>query len=314
MKIAVTGGSGYLGQAILQALTATGHRVRVLTRSRARLTQQEDIPGVEWVLGDMTDFDDVLRLLRGCDGLVHAGGVVRSQVDEDFKTNVRAALSITKAVDSLNTYSVLVSSAGVFGRTGAVSTEFSQHHATNSYERSKSQAESLWMPLVEDGRARLMRPSVVVGGTNPQRPLLRLFRWITARRIVPLSVNAWTNYVPVEHVASTTARLLSQPGAPNVINVNCPLPLTDFVEMVAQVLGVRSRSVSVPTALSQTLQHLPSGALPGASILSLARANMDTTRIETMYRDWLFEGSDMSLVLREGIAKTYQAYQQQGLL
>jgi nucleoside-diphosphate-sugar epimerase len=48
----VTGGTGYIGRALLRALSARGHRVRALVRPGA---EQRLPPGVEWSHGDALD-------------------------------------------------------------------------------------------------------------------------------------------------------------------------------------------------------------------------------------------------------------------
>ncbi|HEX2853875.1 MAG TPA: NAD(P)H-binding protein [Opitutaceae bacterium] len=70
--IAVTGGTGYLGRALIPSLLARGHRVRVLVRpgSERRLPA-----GVTAVAGNPLALADVAAVLAGADTLVHLVGV-----------------------------------------------------------------------------------------------------------------------------------------------------------------------------------------------------------------------------------------------
>ena len=68
----MTGGTGYLGQALIPALLARGHRVRALVRpgSAARLPAR-----VEVVTSDPLQADSVNVALAGVETLVHLVGV-----------------------------------------------------------------------------------------------------------------------------------------------------------------------------------------------------------------------------------------------
>lgn len=70
--VLVTGGTGYLGQALIPALLARGHRVRALVRpgSAARLPAR-----VEVVTSDPLQADSVNVALAGVETLVHLVGV-----------------------------------------------------------------------------------------------------------------------------------------------------------------------------------------------------------------------------------------------
>jgi uncharacterized protein YbjT (DUF2867 family) len=75
--ILVTGGTGFVGRALLAALVAAGHSVRATARDLSRTAK---LPGVEWVRCDVADRADVERALAGMDAayfLVHSMGSSR---------------------------------------------------------------------------------------------------------------------------------------------------------------------------------------------------------------------------------------------
>jgi nucleoside-diphosphate-sugar epimerase len=69
----VTGGAGFLGSALVKALVARGHEVRVLDdNSRGSLRRLREIDGrFEFVEGDIRDAGTVSRATRGVDGVCH---------------------------------------------------------------------------------------------------------------------------------------------------------------------------------------------------------------------------------------------------
>ena len=74
LKALVTGGTGFVGQALLEALVASGHEVRATTRNLSRAAKA---PSVQWVRCDVDERADVERALEGIDAayfLVHGMG------------------------------------------------------------------------------------------------------------------------------------------------------------------------------------------------------------------------------------------------
>ncbi|MFF2623603.1 NAD-dependent epimerase/dehydratase family protein [Oerskovia jenensis] len=71
MKVLLTGGTGYIGSAVLAALTARGHEVTALVRS-ARSARTVEAAGATPVVADITDTTVVATLLADADAAVHA--------------------------------------------------------------------------------------------------------------------------------------------------------------------------------------------------------------------------------------------------
>ncbi len=76
MKYLVTGGAGFIGSNLTDALIADGHQVRVLddlsTGKRERVH-----PDAEFVLADFTDLEQIRPHFDGIDGVFHVGALPR---------------------------------------------------------------------------------------------------------------------------------------------------------------------------------------------------------------------------------------------
>ncbi|WP_330473685.1 NAD-dependent epimerase/dehydratase family protein [Terrabacter sp. C0L_2] len=88
MTTLVTGGAGFIGSHVVEALVRDGHRVRVLDSLRPDvhgpapdLSPLRGLRGVEVVVGDTTSTRDVAGALVGCDRVVHLAAKVGLGVD-----------------------------------------------------------------------------------------------------------------------------------------------------------------------------------------------------------------------------------------
>ncbi|HOC21337.1 MAG TPA: DUF3463 domain-containing protein [Anaerolineae bacterium] len=70
MRVFVTGGTGFIGSAVVRCLLAAGHEVRTLVRSGSDTRQLDGLP-VERVPGDLNTESALARGLAGCEWVFH---------------------------------------------------------------------------------------------------------------------------------------------------------------------------------------------------------------------------------------------------
>jgi nucleoside-diphosphate-sugar epimerase len=104
MKVLVTGGAGFIGSHLAEALVRRGHRVRVLDNfySGKRENLRAVAADVEIVEGDCADADTARRAVSGMDAVLHEAAipsVVRSIADPalSHRANTTATLSVLLA-------------------------------------------------------------------------------------------------------------------------------------------------------------------------------------------------------------------------
>ncbi|KFE57139.1 NAD-dependent epimerase/dehydratase family protein [Pseudomonas syringae] len=124
--VLITGGAGFIGSHLTDALLAKGYMVRILddlsTGKRSNLPQ--DNPRVELIEGDVADAALVLRAAEGCQAVVHLAAVasVQASVDDPVKThqsNFIGTLNICEAMRLAGIKRVVfASSAAVYGNNG----------------------------------------------------------------------------------------------------------------------------------------------------------------------------------------------------
>jgi len=120
----VTGGAGFIGSHLSEELVRRGHRVRVadslITGKRRNL---DHVPGVEFVEGDLADFDCAKKVADGCDYVLHQAAipsVPRSVKDPitSNRANVEATLNMLVAArDAGVKRLVFAASSSAYGDT-----------------------------------------------------------------------------------------------------------------------------------------------------------------------------------------------------
>ena len=90
MRAFVTGGSGFVGGRLIQALRARGDEVRALARS-ASAREAVRAAGAEPWDGDLSDVGTLQRGMAGCDVVFHSAALVKmwGEREEFVEANVR---------------------------------------------------------------------------------------------------------------------------------------------------------------------------------------------------------------------------------
>ncbi|WP_131108042.1 NAD-dependent epimerase/dehydratase family protein [Pseudomonas sp. Sample_10] len=124
--VLITGGAGFIGSHLTDALLAKGYSVRILddlsTGKRSNLPL--DNPKVELIVGDVADAALVTRTMAGCSAVAHLAAVasVQASVDDPVKThqsNFIGSLNVCEAMrQSAVKRVVFASSAAVYGNNG----------------------------------------------------------------------------------------------------------------------------------------------------------------------------------------------------
>lgn len=123
MRVLVTGGAGFIGSHLVDALLREGRRVRVLDNlsSGRRGNLPVAHPFFEFIEGDIRDRDTVTSAMRGVDAVVHLAAVasVQASVEDPMgthETNLDGTLQVLLAAQKAGVRRFLyASSAAVYG-------------------------------------------------------------------------------------------------------------------------------------------------------------------------------------------------------
>ena len=157
MKLAITGGTGFVGSHLIDTALAAGHEVKALTRR-----DQPAREGVQWVGGSLEDRDSLRELVTGADAIIHAAGVITAPDAAGFERgNVAGTLAMLAAA-----------TAGGVHRFVHVSSLAAREPKLSLYGGSKARSEDL---VHSSGLEwSIVRPPAVYGPGDKET--LELFR------------------------------------------------------------------------------------------------------------------------------------------
>lgn len=171
MRVFVTGGTGFVGGAVVRALIAAGHEVQALARPRSDLRQLEGLP-VERVVGDLEDVESLRRGMDGCDWLFHVAALYAFwgyRWEDFYRTNVEGTRRVLDVASQVGVrrivYTSSIATLGIpRGDTPAnEDTPVTLADKIGHYKRSKFLAEEVARDMARQGL-----PVVIV---NPAAPV-----------------------------------------------------------------------------------------------------------------------------------------------
>ncbi|MFI2073652.1 NAD-dependent epimerase/dehydratase family protein [Streptomyces triculaminicus] len=283
MRILVTGGSGFLGQALCRRLLAAGHTVRAFHRHH---DPELAALGVEQRLGDIRDADAVRRAVAGHEAVLHtaarvAPGGAPARFHDVNVTGTRHVLDACRR-HGVGTLIHTSSPSVVLGEDDIDGGDESLPYARDPlgpYPASKIAAECLVLTANGPGLATAsLRPHCIWGPGDPHfvPRLLRAARC----GVFPLPGGGRKRLDTVHIDNAAHAHLLAldrvtpgQPaaGRPYFITQDEPRTLAHWLTALFHALGYAPRLLPVPEPLARTagaicdtgwrLLHLP-GAPP----------------------------------------------------
>jgi dihydroflavonol-4-reductase len=171
-RVFITGASGFVGGALLDALCDRGDEVVALARSEASATALRARGAAEIVRGDLLDGDALSAGMAGCELLFHVAGV-NTMCPTDPAAMMRAnvdgaAIAVRAAARAGVGRVVYTSSAAALGEAqGTIGREDSPHRGwfLSHYERSKHDGELAALAAARESGVELVavNPSSVQG-------------------------------------------------------------------------------------------------------------------------------------------------------
>jgi uncharacterized protein YbjT (DUF2867 family) len=304
VTIALTGATGFVGQAVLDEAEARGMQVRALTRR-----PQEPRVGVTWVDGSMSDAASLEELVRGADAVLHVAAMTTAPDAAAF-----TACNVTGTATLIDAAKAAGAKRFIF-----VSSLSAREPSLSLYGASKAEAEKLVAASGLDWT--VARPPGVYGPRD-----VDYFEMFRAARMgfVPLPPGGASSIMHVEDLARLLFDLVSAP--PALVRHKLFEPddgreggwsHAELAQAIGQAVG--RRRVFAP--------HLPAGVLRVASwcdgVIRGPKARLTADRVGYMtHPNWVSRSAfavpphvwEPRIAAPEGLALTAAWYREQGWL
>ena len=247
--ILLTGGTGFVGGHVLQALLAAGRPVRCLVREPSSANLD-----CELVQGDMTDAASLKRAVEGADTVVHLVAIRQGKQEQFDRVMAQGTRDLLAAAKEAGVGRFVHMSAR--GTSEESKDVFPYYGAKSKMEQA---VEGTGIPYV------IFRPSFVFerdGGILPTFAKLARFAPVTPitgsgqQRIQPIWAGDLAAYfdkaIDLDAATDRTFEL----GGPDVVTWN------EFWERLKKARGIRRPSVHVPMGLMR-MNALVTERLPG---------------------------------------------------
>jgi dihydroflavonol-4-reductase len=272
MRIAVTGGNGFIGSVVARRLASDGHELVCLLRATSKVDRLRGVP-YERIDGDVRDDAAVLRTMHGCDGTVHLAapggwdGDDSSRLDEVIVGGARNVIAAAEALGGQRVVLVSTTAAVAASATPRLfdeTSEFNLRGASLAYAHAKHRAEL----LAKDAAQRavpvvIVNPGEVYGpGDTALGTAGNLVDF--ARSGLVVVCDGGTSIVHVDDVAAgIVAALACGRAGERYILAGENVTIRRLAELVIESVGKRTSIVQVPRILIRVIAgigiglHLP---------------------------------------------------------
>jgi nucleoside-diphosphate-sugar epimerase len=322
----VTGGNGFIGSHLIEALLKRGYRVRCLVRRTSNLKWIDGLK-VEYVEGDVSNKSGLDEALKGVHVVYHVAGVTKALTREGYDLvnwhGTRNLVEICSIVNRDVERIVIMSSLAASGPSSShrPSKEEDPPRPVSDYGRSKLLGEQEALKFAHTLPITILRPAAVYGPRD--RDIYAFFRLIKNR--LNFKIGNEERYISLCHVMDVVngAILAGEKDVPSgeafFISDGEIHSWGDVTSLLAEIMKVKPLELRISPSLANiaatiselTCRMLKKPPLFNRQKLMEMRECFWTCDI-TKAREML--GFRPSINIREGLMDTFIWYRKNGWL
>ncbi len=252
MKIAVTGGSGFIGTRLCENLLEKAHNVRIIDKNPSK-----KYPHLVSI-ADVRDKDKLTEALEGEECIIHLAAEHKdniSPVSLYYDVNVEGTKNVISAAISNNIKKIIfTSSVAVYGLNRDEPTEEDAVDPFGDYGKSKWLAEEelrKWQ-IGDKGRSLAIIRPVVVFGEDNRGNVYNLLKQITSGRFIMIGDGMNKKSMAyVGNVAAFIARQIENDAGYFLYNYadKPDMTMKELVTLVNGIMGKKNSRFSIPFRL-----------------------------------------------------------------
>jgi len=249
-RVLITGGTGFIGSALVPRLIQAGYVPRLLVR---RALPSAPLPPIEVMVGDVTDVDTLRLALRDVPAVIHmAAATSAGRLDPvvAYRVNIGSASALVEACRSSGARLIVLSTQHVY------------LPAPGLYGRTKRMADRLFLESAVP--VTILRPSLVYG-PGSRGVFVRLATLVRKLPVIPVIGPGQWRMRPLflDDLVDVILAVLARPvPAARIYDVGGPDLVTydEFLSAICTAIGRRCRTLHLPLpvsfALAWTLERI----------------------------------------------------------
>lgn len=257
MKIAMTGGSGHVGNVLCRNLVKNGYQVKVLVHEN-----EDDLLaiGADILKGNVLDQKVVDELCRNADVVFHlAAKISIDKKDRElvYKTNVEGTQHVINGCRMQNTRLIHFSTIHTYGTHNALEKLDESAPVIDfspiNYENSKAEAERRVMKAAAEGmHAVVLNPTAIIGPFDYQPSLLGQALIKIHNNALPMLVEGGYDFVDVRDVvdAAIAAADRGRSGEKYILSGHW-LSLKELSKTIAAITGRKTPTLVASRLVAQ---------------------------------------------------------------
>ena len=307
--IAVTGGTGFIGSALIDQLLQQGAQVRALARDPRRLKRSDRVETIE---GSLESDKALEALARGAGAFLHLAGETHARTEQDYtRINVDGARRAAAAAARAGARFVHASSLSA------------RQPETSPYARSKFESERAVAEASAGNPWLALRlPAIYGPGDLVTLPYFKLLK--SGFAFEPATdAPARASILYVEDAAGAIVVAASRGAPRRIYDVGDEMAegrtWSEIGQTLGEIIGNNPMALKIPKPAVALLHE---GVRAAESIFGKSPSVRQGQVNELFHPDWvardnLFNAETAwspATPLKEGFAKTVRWYQEQGLL
>tara|TARA_B100000767_G_scaffold62102_1_gene57969 strand:- start:878 stop:1852 length:975 start_codon:yes stop_codon:yes gene_type:complete len=258
MKILVTGSSGFIGSHLTEYLVERGYEVVAFDRYNNNnhygwLEKSKYKKKIEFILGDIRDYDSVNKAMKSCQGVMHLAaliGIPYSYISPTayIKTNVEGTLNVLESAKNLKLKQVIITSTSeVYGT--AIKKKLSENDelkAQSPYAASKIAADQLSLSYYRSFGlpVKIIRPFNTFGPRQSARAVIPsiITQALSKNKIKIGNLNTTRDFLYVEDLCAAYEKILkSKKLLGEVINVgvDSEISIKNLILKISKILKIK---------------------------------------------------------------------------
>lgn len=258
-KIAITGGTGFIGTALTKKLISQNYDVKILTRKEPA----KKIDKIQYSVISFDDINSLAEAIKGVDTVIHAAAKLFSRTKKGFERgNIISTRNLVSACNSLDRkpekfiYISSLAAGGPSPDKNLPKTEDMPENPVSYYGKTKLEGEKEVKKLFPEIKTVILRPPIVYGKRDAG--ISTIAYWVKKGFMVNAgSKNGYFTFIYLEDLVQaiiTAIENIAVAGKVYYVCENSMYKWETFIKLIAQSMKVRMPiMVDLPPKVMYTL-------------------------------------------------------------